>query len=143
MQWVPDPSQKSVDNLNNARRKASKYFRDIKKAYLKPKIEELENNIKIKNIRSLYRSINDFKKGYQPRTNILMDEKGDMVTDTHTLLDRWRNYFSQPKNIHEINDVIQTEIHTAEPLVPEPSASEFELAIEKLKSHKSPGIDQI
>jgi hypothetical protein len=32
---------------------------------------------------------------------------------------------------------------TAEPLVPEPSASEFEMAIEKLKRHKSPGIDQI
>jgi hypothetical protein len=27
--------------------------------------------------------------------------------------------------------------------VPELSASEFELAIEKLKSHKSPGIDRI
>ena len=27
--------------------------------------------------------------------------------------------------------------------MPEPSAIEFELAIEKLKSHKSPGIDQI
>ena len=33
--------------------------------------------------------------------------------------------------------------YTAEPLVPEPSALEVELAIEKLKSHKSPGIDQI
>jgi len=32
---------------------------------------------------------------------------------------------------------------TKEPLVPEPSASDVELAIEKLKSHKSPGIDQI
>ena len=37
----------------------------------------------------------------------------------------------------------QTETHTAEPLVPEPSAFEVDLAIEKLKSHKSPGIDQI
>ena len=37
----------------------------------------------------------------------------------------------------------QEEIHTAEPLVPEPSAFEVELAIEKIKSHKSPGIDQI
>ena len=35
------------------------------------------------------------------------------------------------------------EIHTAEPLVPEPSDFEVQLAIEKLKSHKSPGIDQI
>jgi len=37
---------------------------------------------------------------------------------------------------------MQTEIHTAEPLVPELSALYVELAIEKLKSHKSPGIDQ-
>ena len=34
-------------------------------------------------------------------------------------------------------------LHTAEPLVPEPSAFKVELAIEKLKSHKSPGIEQI
>jgi hypothetical protein len=39
--------------------------------------------------------------------------------------------------------VRQAEIHTAEPLVPEPSVLEVELAIEKLKSHKSQGIDQI
>jgi len=45
--------------------------------------------------------------------------------------------------VHGVKDVGQAEIHTAEPLVPEPSASEVELAIEKLKSHKSPGIYQI
>jgi len=39
-------------------------------------------------------------------------------------------------------DVRQTEIHTTEPLVPKPSASGVELAIENLKSHKSPGVDQ-
>jgi len=35
------------------------------------------------------------------------------------------------------------QIHTAAPLEPEPSVFEVELAIEKLKSHKSPGIGQI
>jgi hypothetical protein len=34
-------------------------------------------------------------------------------------------------------------LSTAEPLVPEPSSSEAEIAIEKLKRYKSPGIDQI
>jgi hypothetical protein len=34
-------------------------------------------------------------------------------------------------------------IHTAEPLVPEPSLVEVEIAIGKLKSYKSPGTDQI
>jgi len=41
------------------------------------------------------------------------------------------------------NDVRQTEIHTVEPLMPEQNAFEVELAIEKLKRYKSPGIDQI
>jgi len=44
---------------------------------------------------------------------------------------------------HGVNDVRQTEIHTAEPLVPDPSTFEVELAIGKLKSHKSTGIHQI
>jgi len=39
--------------------------------------------------------------------------------------------------VHGVNDVRQTEIHTAEPLVPELSAFEVDLAIEKLKRHKS------
>jgi hypothetical protein len=36
-----------------------------------------------------------------------------------------------------------TEMHTAEPFVPETSVSEFEVATGKLKRYKSPGVDQI
>jgi hypothetical protein len=107
------------------------------------KIEELETNSKILNIRDLYRVITDFKKRYQPRCNIVKDEKCDLVADTHSIVARWRKYFSQLFNEHGVKDVGQAELHTAEPLVPEPSASEVELAVDKLKSHKSPGIDQI
>jgi hypothetical protein len=45
--------------------------------------------------------------------------------------------------VHWFSDVRQTEIHTAPPLVPEPGALEVKMAIEKLKRHKSPDIDQI
>jgi hypothetical protein len=65
------------------------------------------------------------------------------VADSHSIVARWRNYFSQLFNVHGVKDVGQAEIHTAEPLVPDPSTSEFELAIGKLKSHKSPGINHI
>jgi len=34
MQWVQDPNQSNVDNLNNVRPDASKHFRNKKKAYL-------------------------------------------------------------------------------------------------------------
>jgi len=51
------------------------------------------------------------------------DEKGDLVTDSHSIVARWRNYFTQLFNVHGVKDVRQAEIHTAEPLVPEPSAA--------------------
>ena len=91
----------------------------------------------------MYRGISDFKKGYQPRTNIGKDEKDDLVAESYSILARWRNHFSQLLNIQGDNDVGQTEMHTAEQPVPEPSAFEVELAIEKLKRLKSSGIDQI
>ena len=91
----------------------------------------------------MYRGINYFKNGYQPRTITVKDEKGDLVADFRSIMARWRNYFSQLLNIHGASDVRQAEIHTAEPLVPEPSYWEVKEAIKKLKSHKSPGIDQI
>jgi UDP:flavonoid glycosyltransferase YjiC (YdhE family) len=142
MQWIPYPSRNNIDNLKNVRRDASRHLRNKKKVYLKAKIEKLETNSKINNVRDLYRRINDFKKWYQPRTLIVKDEKGDVAADSHSIMARWRNYFCQLLNVHGVNDVRQAEIHTAEPLVPEPSAFEFELAIKNLESHKSPGIDK-
>jgi len=47
-----------------------------KTAYLKAKIEELQNNSKIKNIRDLYRGISGFKEGYQPITNLVKMRMG-------------------------------------------------------------------
>ena len=143
LQWIHDPSQSNVDNLNDVRHDARRHLGNKKKAYLKAKIEELETNSMIKNMRVLYRGITDFKKGCHSRTNIAKNGKGDLVADSHSNLTRWTNYFSQILNVNGVNDVRQTEIHTAEPLIPQPSASEVELAIEKLKSHRSPVIDQI
>ena len=91
----------------------------------------------------LYSSISDLKKVYQPRCNIVKDEKGDLVRDSHIILARFWKYFFQLFNIQGVSDVRQTEVHTAVPLVPDPSALEIELTNEELKSHKSSGIDQI
>ena len=66
-----------------------------------------------------------------------------MVADSHSIMARWRNYFSQILYVHGVNDVRQTEIHTAEPLVLELSAFQVGMATEKLKRHRSLGIDQM
>ena len=66
-----------------------------------------------------------------------------MVTESNSILARWRNNFYELLNVNGVKVVRQTEIHTAEPLLHKSSAFEFETAIKKLKRLVSPGIDQI
>jgi hypothetical protein len=128
--------------LNNVRHEASRHFRNKKREHLKDKINELETNSKNKNIRDLYRGINEFKRGYQPRNNLMKHENRDLLVDSHSILNKEKNYFSQLLNVHNVSDVRQI-VHTAEPLVPGPSRLEVEIAIAKLKKYKSPDSDQI
>ena len=67
---------------------------------------------------------------------IIYKDMGIEVFCSRTLVASWRNNFSQLLHVHGVRDVRQTEIHTAEPLVPKPSAFEVDLAIENLKTHK-------
>jgi hypothetical protein len=46
-------------------------------------------------------------------------------------------------NVHRVSDVRQIEIHTAEPLVPDPGTFESEIAIVKSKRYKSPDRNRI
>jgi hypothetical protein len=63
LQWLQNPSQINRDNLQNLRHETSRTFRNMKREYLKGKVNDLETNNKKKNIRDLYRGINEFKKG--------------------------------------------------------------------------------
>jgi hypothetical protein len=58
------------------------------------------------------------------------NENGDLLVDSRIILNRWKHYFSQSLNVHNVSDVSQ--IHL-----------EVEIAIAKLKKYKSPGSDQI
>jgi GTPase SAR1 family protein len=70
---VAEKIQTSGENMNNKICETSRIFRDNEREYLKEKLRklnELETNSKNKNIRDLYRGINEFKKGYQPLSNL-------------------------------------------------------------------------
>jgi hypothetical protein len=92
LQWLQDG-----DSVNN---KAGRLFRNNMGEYLKDKINDLPLNSKNKNIRDLYRGINYFKKGNQPTTNLVMVENGDLLADSHNILNMWKNYISQSLNVH-------------------------------------------
>jgi hypothetical protein len=106
----------------------------IKTEYLKDKIYDLATNSRNKNIRDPYRRMNGFKRCYQPRSNLVKDENGDLLADSHNILNRWKKYFSQLFNVHRVSDVRHIEKHTPESLVPDPSPFEVDISIAKLKS---------
>jgi hypothetical protein len=64
-------------------------------------------------------------------------ENGDLLADSTSILNRWKNYSQLlVLNVHMVIDVRQIGMHTAEPLVPDPSPFEVEIAIAKLKRYK-------
>jgi len=56
-----------------------------------------------------------------------------LVADPYSILVRWTIYFSKLFHVHGVYDVRHIEVHTTEPLVPETSAYELQLPIEKIK----------
>ena len=46
-------------------------FRKKKHDYMKAKVNKLEENSKNKNIREMYKGINEFTKGYQPNAFVI------------------------------------------------------------------------
>jgi hypothetical protein len=88
LQWLQDPSEINGNNLNNIRIYASRRVRNKKRAYLKDKINELATNSKDMNIRDQYRGLNEFKRSYQPRSKLVKDENGDLLADSHNILNR-------------------------------------------------------
>jgi hypothetical protein len=71
------------------------------------------------------------------------DENGDLLADSHNILNSWRICFSQLLNVDGISDVRQIPNHTPDSLFPQPCLFEVKIATENLKKYKSPGNDPI
>jgi hypothetical protein len=104
LQWLQDQSEINGGILNNIKHETSRHFRNKNREYLKEKMNEIVPNSNNKNIGDLYRGINDFKRGHQPGSNLMKAENGDLLGDSDSILNRWKNYFSQLLNAHRVSD---------------------------------------
>ena len=99
-------------------------FRKKERDYMKAKVNKLEENSKSKNIREMYKAINEFKKGYQPRAYVIKKQDGTIVAGTTSILSRWEQLFSNLLNDNQSTSHGGSEVFTAEPDIPEPSLIE-------------------
>jgi hypothetical protein len=63
-------------------------------------------NSESKNVRDLYRGINEFKRGFHPRNNLVRDENRDLLADFHNISNKCKSYFSQLLNVHNVMSVM-------------------------------------
>jgi hypothetical protein len=73
------------DNLNHIRCEATRNFRNKKRKCVKDNINELELNNRNKNTTDPYRVIHEFKGCYQLRDNLMKDDNGDLLAESHIL----------------------------------------------------------
>jgi hypothetical protein len=90
----------------------------------------LQQIVRTRTLRDMYRGINEFMSGYQSRNNFIKDENGDLLGDSHNTVNRWKSYFYQSLNVHNISDVRQIEVYIAEPLVPGPVILRLKLLLQ-------------
>jgi hypothetical protein len=85
------------------------------------------------------------RKDFKPRLTICKSKNGDIITEEYDTLNRWKDHFqellgSREKEIEP--SIIQDYNYTSEEDRP-PTIEEVEMAVQKLKKHKAPGIDNI
>jgi hypothetical protein len=76
--------------MSNIRREARGHFMIKKREYLKNKINRFWINITKKSIRGLYRGVNELKRGYQHRRNLVKDGNVELLADSHIFLNKWK-----------------------------------------------------
>ena len=88
---------------------------------MKAKVKKFEKNSVNKSILEMYKGINQFKKGYQPRAYVLIIKKDDgkIVVDSTSILSRWEQFYSNLLNVNQSTSHEGSEICTAKTDIPE------------------------
>jgi hypothetical protein len=82
LQWLQNTSQTNGDNLSNITHKTSRPFRNEKRECLKEKLMSLKQTVRTEISQTYIRGINELKKHYQRRSNLVKNENGDLLADS-------------------------------------------------------------
>jgi hypothetical protein len=93
----------------------------------------------------LYKEAQFFNKQQTTLPNFCEDKYGNILSERQNILQRWKQHFSDLQSLNELQPEAKTENITFsnEKEVPPPTYQEVTQVIEKLKSHKAAGPDNI
>jgi hypothetical protein len=109
---------------------------------MKTKITEIEENRK--NPKKFFENSNQIKEGFKPQVKMLLNEKGDLVTDKGEIVELFKKYFETLLNRQEQGNANEdVTYYNVEPDIGEPKQEEVARIIETLKNNKSRSENKI
>ena len=73
---------------------------------MKNVIQSTEEDQKYNNIKKMYQTVNQLKKGYQHKFSIIRNKKGELAMNTEKA-EIWKEYFDKLLNTEETRELIK------------------------------------
>ncbi|CAI6353270.1 unnamed protein product [Macrosiphum euphorbiae] len=87
-----DPSEANKRELALQQRKAKQIINKNKRIWEKPRIETIENSYK-NNTKLFFEKANEVKNGFIPRSSIMKEDKGTLVSDKEEVTKEYKKVF--------------------------------------------------
>ena len=146
MKWLKDrENERKREDFRQARRIAVAINRRKKRQALDRNLDEIESNRRHGHTRAQYQGINQIRKGYQPRQELIRNKEGKVLTNSEAIKSRWMEYFSELLNRPEPEILANIEMQDIglEEAVELPTRDEILREIEDLKNNKAAGNDGV
>lgn len=134
----------NLQDYTDKRKAQHKLCRKKKREYEKKEVQKVVEMAENKDIRNMYKSVNQLRQEYKPQTTYCRDKQGNILCNISEVLQRWVEHFDELLNVeHDDDSHEEMPIHTAQPLIVSPTYEETMSAINKLKNNKAPGTDNL
>ena len=139
-------SDENKTNYSKINRTIRKEMAKAEEQWIVEQCETIESEFKKGNSKEAYDTIKKITKIEQPRTSVIEDKEGNVITESSAVLDRWTEYCRELYN-HKLNvnkeDLGETNKRENNPIETQILRDEVEEAVKKMKNGKSPGVDNI
>ena len=140
---VNERRSENEEEYHHNRKEAHKIIRNRKKLCITNVKESIEEDQKYNNIRKMYQTINEFKKGYQHKFTMIRNKKKrkEMAMNTKETAEIQKEYSENLLNTEEQKELIKTGNREINEVEVEELNIDVKKAMRYLKNYKVAGTD--
>jgi len=127
-------TRQAEEKYKALRREEKRTYRRKKREYMRKELEELQELSKTSEAKKFYQKLNKSKQEFKPRTIMCRDKRGNILTEGHEILKRWKEYFEEKLKKNENESTADIALDPTDDRGKEPpTLAETLRAIKKLK----------